>query len=428
MAKGRKHLSLLLAVTAAVACSKKDDKESTTTGTTVEGKAAELTSGSLVLDYALTALSSAAIDTESSTLRLDSYQSEDMPRCSNNGEPWDTETNQRMQPSNPKFSETTFYCQLNFGDSPETIRGIYGQNGHILCDVYRVLGSDVEYTEAGKEYTDVSLTLTEACGWAADMVAEVNAENEGAGLKATITAKKESGDWDKSIAVSVPGMIGFKLLWKVATGAVSFKKVEGWSQAERKESGDSNEFLADDATGTRGGVVTIDMANGVLRAETGDNYWSRRVRMYVKGAFDTSTGTFSSIDEGWGIQGNFDKSDGGFGKGLYGEFATVSGNSTDGFMFRSYRMNCSGDCDVESEARTETSIQDADNVSVCLPSGKTCTGNDGITLGVNDADMDFMMLGKAWDDQGGTTAEFESWIEAAKPLTFDAITKAPTVE
>ena len=97
------------------AVEKKDDKdedteETTTAGTTpTTGTQTQtepaLDSDTAVLDYALTALSSASVeDPAAAALMLEATEEDpDFSGCTEHGEPWDPDTQQRMRPSNEKF-------------------------------------------------------------------------------------------------------------------------------------------------------------------------------------------------------------------------------------------------------------------------------------------------------------------------------------
>lgn len=426
--------SLVLGLSILSGCSKsetEDETETAATEPTADEVATEkLTTGTLLLDYALTAMSSATVDSAAGLSLAEEGQSADYPRCDNNGAAWDSEASQRMQPKNSKFAAETFYCQLNFPSSPETVLGSLLQNKHIICDMERVLG-DLEYTEAGKVYADTRIQPTVGCGWSQDAVDEM----ANADLKGTVTATLlTTSEWDRKLDITVPNVMSFTIFMRARDGIVSFKQVESWSQAERSQRlnllGSSTPFVADDATGTRGTVITIDLKEGILRGEVGDTYWGRRTRVLAKGTFNTETGKFTAINEISAIQGNFDKSgDNPSTPSLYGEYATISGSSTGGFKTLSYRFKCtgSGNCSFGSSLSGAVEVDTANSSTACVPSTAACTGNAGLTLDPT-TDLGFLAVGASWDTNGSTRSAFQTWLTGAGPLTFTSISKSSTLD
>lgn len=429
-----KLASFILSLTVLGACGKKsdDDAASTTDDAATDTTAAtteKLNTGTLLLDYALTAMSSTAADTGSSLRLAEEGQNADYPRCDNNGAAWDSVASERMRPQNSKFAAENFYCQLNFPSSPETVLGSLLQNKHIICDMERVLGT-LEYTEAGKAYTDTAIQPTTGCGWAQSAVDEMADAN----LKGTVTATLlTSGEWDRKLAIEVPNVMSFTIFMRARDGIVSFKQLESWSQAERSQRlkllGSSTPFVADDATGSRGTVVTIDLKNGVLRGEVGDTYWGRRTRILATGTFNQDTGKFTELSEIHAIQGNFDK--GGndpSAPGLYGEYSTISGTKAAGFKTRSYSFKCTGNsCNFGSTLAGAVEVDSTNSSTSCFPASAACTGNDGLTLDPS-ADLGYLAIGASWDNNGSTRSAFQNWLKDAEPLTFTSISKSSVLD
>lgn len=344
--------------------------------------------------------------------RLDSVQDPDLPDCSNNGEPWDKTTGQRMQTSNPKYSQTVFYCQVNSKQSPETLAGSLSQYKAILCDVERVVGS-INYTEAGTEYKDKALSITEACGWSKNQIDQMSGQT----MTANLTAySMSSGDWQKRVHVTVPAAkFDFNIYFTIKNELVGFKFVETWDQAERMQGGDYNSNISNTTTGTRGSVVTIDTTNGILRAESVDTYWSRRFRFYIKGTLDSTTGIFTSVTDGQGIVATFDNQ-----SGLYAEIATATGNDAAGFTYNAYQYSTTN----VAAARTSTTV--STSASACSKTGG-CAGQTAITFGADSADFDYLMIGAVWDAQAGKRSTIESWISAAGALNHTSVSKDVTL-
>lgn len=425
-------MAITIACAITLGCGKKDndnDSDTDPSEAVVEAKtppttnqAPELNSGNAVVGYALSALSSATIGGSSAALALEETASEKFPGCSLHGEPWDDTTGKRMDPSNDKFAGQTFRCQLTSNESVESVRGAFQQNKNILCDIERVVGSLV-YEEAGKVYETVIMPTVD-CGWAQHSVDEITAQSA-SGIPATVTATAlTSGDWQKKLHISATDAgVNFTLYITANATTVAFKQVDTWSQADRGD--DKIASLADDATGISGGVISIDIANGTMRAETFDTYWGRRTRMLVKGTIDSTTGEFSAITAGEGLQGNFQLSSFDNKTGLYGEIASVKGDSASGYKFNSARYSCDSET---SSCNAATSVSAASIISTGTEcSDGTCEGNAGITIGTDAADFAFWKISATWDNQNGGKSAIETWLNSAGLPIFDSVTKDQTL-
>ena len=420
----------MIAAALAVGCGTSEDEETTTTTNTTQGGLSEdeiPESSSEVLDYAMTSMSSLALDLSTSSLNIQSSEHPSISGCSEHGEPWDADEQQRTLVSNPEFAFQTFYCQLKVNDSVETVLGALKQNRNILCDIERILdeqGQTLEFTEAGKEYS-VDITITEACGWSAGSVAEMDGQT----IPATVTATSfSSGDWEKKLSIGGSAEVSLNIFFTANSERVAFKKVEAWDNAERVERGDSLAGMAADATGTSGDFVTIDIdseGTGTLRAELLGTYWGRRTRMIATGEIDTATGAFSSISEKTGITANFSPSNGGSGDqvvGVYGEIATVMGNADDGFAYRSIGYTCADNCDATTDI-TAATVNSDENYCTQVSSGSEvqteCASDvDTLAVGTEDADFQFLTVAKYWTTQTETYESVASWITNAGTLDF----------
>ena len=330
---------------------KKSD-DSTTDETTSKLAA----SGALMLDYAASSLSStqkapaaayivARKSQLKSALRLDAdIQSTITPNCSNKGSPWNTATGARMEPSDSgvKYAEAVLYCQTNNEESPETLAGSILTAKSLMCDLEKGIGT-IEYTADGKVYTSVAITPTTECGWSAGQISDIGSSNV-----ATLTATSyASGDWQKSIHLEVAAFdIDIKLYITATADKAAIKFIEVWDADARGDGTDAG--LSAGAKGTRGNVISIDRANGAIRAEYADTYWGRRARIYAKGSFD----------------------------------ATVKGTSADGFKYNSGTLQQSG-------RALSTAATFANAKNSCQPT-TGCTGNAGITCSLSD------LVGISW--------------------------------
>lgn len=342
---------------------------------------------------------------------VSSAQDPDLPDCSNDGEPWDKTTGQRMSTSNSKYSETVFFCQVNSKQSLDTIVGSLNQNKAILCDLERVIGS-ITYTEEGTEYKDRSITITEECGWSKKSLQDMN----GKAMIANLTAYAiNSGDWQKRVNVKISDRkIDFDLFFSIRSDFVGFKFIEKWDQTSKTQSGDYNSNISSTATGTRGAVVTIDPSAGILRAESIDTYWSRRFRFFIQGTLDNVSGVFNYISDGQGIVANFDHQ-----TGLYADIATMTGNDNFGFTHGTYAYTTSNISSVRSSSTLSSAI------ITCSKTGG-CQGQSAIAFSMTVNDFDFLMIGAAWDGQLGKRSASESWLSTAGALTYSSVSKATT--
>lgn len=416
-----RHVTLAGAITALAltSCGKKSD-DSTDDETTSKLAA----SGALMLDYAASSLSStqkaptsailvAGKSQANSALRLDAeIQSTITPNCSNKGSPWNTTTGARMEPSDSgvKYAEAVLYCQTNNEESPDTLAGSMRMARSLMCDLEKGIGT-IEYTAAGKVYTSVAITPTTECGWTAGQISEVGSSNV-----ATLTATSyDSGDWQKSIHLEVAAFgIDIKLYITATADKAAIKFIEGWDADARGDGTDAG--LGAGAKGTRGNVISIDRANGVIRAEYADTYWGRRARIYAKGSFDATTGEFGTVTD---MSGAFTDVGANASNGINGKYATVKGTSTDGFKYNSGTLQQAGT--TLSTAATFGDAKDS-----CQPT-TGCTGNAGITFSAVAEDLKFLSAGGALDAYNSTRAAFQTWLESAGDLTFTEFSKAASL-
>lgn len=366
--------------------------------------------GSQAINYGMGVLASTNRTSPSAALTsidTDFYaegQDSALQDCSEHGSPWDRTTNAVMDTSNAKYSQTVFYCQTNSRNSSDTLAGSLMQYKRVLCDAERVLGS-IEYTSAGKIYSNVAMSTTEACGWPANEVRN--------GLSATITAfAPSSGDWQKRLKIVIGNAINYDLSYTIKSDIVAFKAVESWSQSARQQDDDFNSSISSTATGSRGSVVTIDVANGILRAEAVDTYWSRRFRFYMKGTLDGSTGMFTNISNGQGIVADFN-----YQNGFSGKAATATGSDINGFLHGTYQYN--GTLAAPRSA-TVTSATKCSTTNGCV-------GQTAISLGTETSDFDFLMIGAVWDSQTNSRNAVQDWLASAGFLTFTSVSKANTL-
>jgi hypothetical protein len=390
-------------------CGKKDSKKNSEDDPNIS-------TGSLALNYAMAALGSSQkspsatslVSTDADLQLLDAeVQSTKFPDCSNQGRPWDRNTNALMSATSSAYAQGVLYCQSNIEDTPDTIAGSMALNKNILCAVEKGLGT-IEYTSDGKVYADAPLVPTLECGFTQSQINEIGTNN-----KATITAKSyASGDWQRSLRMQIATFkIDITLFMTAKSGKVAVKFIESWDADARGDGASAG--VASGTKGTRGSVISIDRTNGILRAEYADTYWGRRSRLYSKGTLDSSTGKFSSTSELSGVFLELGLSN---GTSIWGNYATVKGTATDGFKYNSAQISQSGSS-LSSPTFTTGSPR-------CVPTSG-CSGNSGITLTATAADLKFMSVGAGHDAYNQTRAAFQTWIDAAGDLTFTEF--APTL-
>ncbi len=413
-------LATLASVLAFTSCSKKSD-DSSDDDTTSKLAA----SGALMLDYAASSLSStqkapsAAFmvvgDGEANRhLRLDAeVQSTITPNCTNKGTPWNTATGARMEPSdnNVKYAEAVLYCQTNNEESPDTLAGSMRQARSLMCDLEKSIGA-IEYTAEGKVYSGVAITPTAECGWSAEQISEISGDSP----VATITATSYAiGDWQKSIHLDVAAFgIDIKLYITATAEKAAIKFIEGWDADARGDG--ANAGLGAGATGSRGNVISIDRANGIVRAEYADTYWGRRARIYAKGSFDATTGEFGTVSE---MSGAFTDVGASVSTNINEKYATVQGTSADGFKYNSGTLQQSGT--TLSTGATFANAKDS-----CQPT-TGCTGNAGITFSAVADDLKFLSIGGALDAYNGTRAAFQTWLTSTGDLAFTEFSKVASL-
>jgi len=397
-----------------------DDSSGVTSGPSATNFGGDLIeTDSQIMGLALNVLSSSTVSSVT-TLALQSDVSSVYEGCSENGEPWDDDTNNRMAPDNDEFGKQTFYCQLKSDESPDTVRGSFARNYNILCSIEEAIGGQLTYDGTSQ---DVTIFPTTDCGWSEGSVDEAPAT----GYETTITSSTlTEGEWDRLIHITLPaGDMSFKIYIANDEESIAFKAVDDWTHDPE---GNSNDALGDDeATGKSGGVIALNFVEGVLRGEIIDTYWGRRARIFAEGTIDAETAEFTDITKMEGLQGNFGISIHEGQTGSYIELASAKGTKADGFKFNSVRMMCheSNSCDPTQEIN-QAEIDSSG--TECYPSTASCSGNDGIALGTEDEDFAFWMFGADMDDQEGSRSTVETWLEDAGVPTFSSVTKAVTID
>lgn len=398
---------------AAGSCGKKKDEKETEQSQTEKLS----NSAALLINYAGGSLASVGKQGQSTALAgfsgvysLDGEtQSTKIPTCSNKGRPWDSTTNAVMQSTNSKYAETLLSCQLQSDESPDTVRGMFAQVGHVMCDLEKNLGA-LEYTADGKAYSISGLIVTEACGWSADDIREMSSQN----ISATVTAKIYStGDWQKSVDINVAnGFMTYTVYLKATDDIYAVKIVEGWKHASRSGSSQHPQ-LTNNPEGKRGGVIALDPKNAVIRAEIADTYWGRRSRLYAKGTTDAN-GQFTSLTDYSAMFSDVD-----YQTGFNGSIVTVKGTGADGLKYRSYSL--SGLSTISGSN------------SACAPSTKSCTGNDGIEFTGSTDDQKYYLIGAVFSsgqsqaNANSASTAYQTWLTNAGLPSFTAVTKDPTL-
>jgi hypothetical protein len=313
-----------------------------------------------------------------------------------------------MQPSHEKYAPTLMYCEVNSKSSSKNLAGSIEQYRRMVCDVERIIGS-IEYTEEGKEYPDRIISITDECGWPEDTIQTWRP------LTAKVTAyAPSSGDWQKRLKIEVSQKFTYELWFTVNSSMVAFKVLEEWNQAYPIDG--THDSIATTATGARGTVFSLDANNGIMRTESIDTYWGRRLRYYAKGSLDNNAGTFTGINDGQALASYFDRQQSGF----RGQVATMDGNDASGFYYGSYAYSSSLPTDIRG---SNTSVVEK---SGCSVSGG-CADQTHITFGKEGSDFDYLMVGAAWDSQINSRLSAQSWLVGAGLLSFASVNKGKTL-
>ena len=354
---------------------------------------------------------------------------EKFSQCSKHGEAYKADGSGRMNASSEGYSAATIFCQLNVADSAETILGSLSQAKAVLCAVEESIGSKVQYAAEGKVYKDVKITLSKACGWSEEQIQEMGSQMP----KAKFTATSYStGDWQKSIHVELPGMVDFKMHYTVKGDILAIRKVEGWTQAERCAGSDSscssNGLIASTASGSRGDVIAVNLKSGELRAETTDNYWGRRARALFKGTLDSATGKFKSIDDVNFLYSSIYVNQNAGNLYVSGRVASAKGSVKTGVAYVGGDVVCGTDgsgCDIEDFA-TAGGV-DGPGVECSVSGG--CSGNAGFSWTFAGSKvLDFILLGADFDSKGGSRTKNEAWLKNAKIPTFKSVEMSSAID
>jgi hypothetical protein len=348
------------------------------------------------------------------------------PQCSEHGEAYKASGTGRMMANEAGFSERTLFCQMNVPDSAETILGSLTQAKTVLCSVEKSIGEAPEYTEAGKVYKNVKLKIEASCGWDAEAIEEMS----GRDLVAKLTARSYSkGDWAKSMHIEAAGSIDFTLFYTVKGDVLAIKKVEKWTQSERcakdESSCSADGLIASNASGSRGDVIAIDLKSGVLRAETTDNYWGRRVRALVKGELDEK-GRFTDVDALEILNSTIYVQNSNGQLTVSGKVASAKGTKDAGIAFKGGEVTCGmQQCSLASLATSGT----IDGPSVECSKAGGCKGNAGFSFAFsNKKVLDFIRLGADFDTKGGSRSANEKWLKDAGIPQFEKVDFSATVE
>lgn len=322
----------------AVACGKKEDKkeEPSANAAGIEAAGAlSLNEPSKMVDKTALALASAKMTNESaSTLHLgDGSQSTKDPLCSNNGEPWDSATSQKMADGND-FAPRQFYCLVNskVTESSETVPGFLAQLSSIMCTLESELKLNVdEFTEDGKEYlTNATPSSPQSVNLPSSCWPQGQPDNATSVPFISVRGKKlaESTGWQYQVSLSSNQVGDITLKYFNKDGVFGFLK---FSAGNTPGKGEGSAAVID----TKAGVVLYDSFDD--RNKDGVDKYRRITRLRVKGTFDKDL-KFSEITEGRGL--NY-VSGPGFSAESGSEHVfstyTVDGTKERGYMFKTFK-------------------------------------------------------------------------------------------
>ena len=336
----RLKLCGIAASLALVGCGSSDDDAATTTTATTEATEVDVSTGT-ALNVGVLAIGSIDADSVglgSSDLWLqdgdDSGETASArdSRCSDNGTPMNADGS-RMTQESASYPQTAIYCAVAFNTgSPDSVLGAISIPGVFLCEAERAgaWDSDVDFTEAGNNVGDVTITLSTNCAeaWLIEALSD-----GGDGVypltDLTLTQLPATHGYDKKITMGVGD--GPSDIYIRSSDNFIAAKSEGWA-------------------------FSVDLTNNIVHYETlgeststSDNSsYVRRLRLRVEGELG-DTGAFSSIaslqalklegrgvDEGWS------------------EIVTLTGSPADGMAFNYYY-----------EAEGFQAVEDGCSVSDC---------------------------------------------------------------
>lgn len=316
----------------AVACSKEEKKEepsANAAGVEAAGSLS-LSEPSKMYTKAGEALASANMTGEGTSLRLDgdsSTTSTNDDLCSNHGDPWNKEANDRLADGDD-FAPRVFYCLVNSKviESTSTLPGFFKQQASIMCTMEEQLKLKAdEFTEDGKEYVSggsQELTFSDKC-WA-----QGKPDGQTSVTMESVIGKKlaESTGWQYEIKIKNSQM-DFTMRYFNKDGVFGFARFETGTSPGK---GEAITAVVD----TNKGVILYDSFSD--RNRSSDAY--RKInRFRIKGTFDKDL-KFSAFTEGRGfVMGS--------GLGFSAEagtehvFAayTVDGTKDRGYMFKTFK-------------------------------------------------------------------------------------------
>ena len=369
-------LSLFLVATI-FSCSSDDDDDATPSATSVtvnDGSAVGV--GAL----ALGSLTAGDLGITASSLRLndddgDAVSSRDS-NCTNNGSP--IKDGAVVSTTDTEYAERALYCTAAFNTaSPDSALGAMTITSMLVCELERAQAwtSDADFTEAGNNVGQVTISLSENC--AEDyVIAAMGLANPSFNLgEVTLTALGATAAYDKKISFSLEGDPK-NVYIRNSGNVIAALADEGWS-------------------------FSLDLVNGVLKYENVDSRY-RRMRLKVQGALST-TGEFSSITsvDGFLMEFHSNSDDDDAAATDWSSFASVSGNVATGLSTATYYKDGNGNVTSREDGCTDT-----------------CTGNTRITA--TEAELDALF--------SGSSTAVSTMSSEAQIVGFDDVTATSTID
>ncbi len=330
------------------------------------GRTVSDSSGASIIGAASAAVGSADIGSSGSALVVKNQSNFD-PLCSENGDPWDTNTNAPMDANDQEYANRVFYCLVtsNTLESVDTLPGFLRMQESVFCALEAHFGITLsDFTTGGNELVTSApeaMTLTTSCfpQGLPDGMTSVN-------LTSAVLTALDPATTGYEYEIALNGDVQTILRYFNENGVIGFQTT---SDGEAEGAGEDSRVTVD----TNTGVVLLSVIQDRAGGGGADSVYRNLIRGRIKGNFNTSTYQFTSITEGdayYFISGPMDDGDDEeFAYSVY----TVKGNSTTGFAFKHFSTANSNTTDPTVVAAN----------TLCSDGDETCPDSDFDTSAMN---------------------------------------------
>ncbi len=375
--------------------------------------ALSLLSPSEMMGFAVSAFSSArdsnAFSSEVGASLLDEATTADPdnPNCSIHAEPFDATNLSRLSDEDENYAKLTANCLIDTPSSSESITGKMAMVKGIICAFENALGTEIEYTEEGKVYSDVEVLINTDC-FSETFVAE-NADNGMSSVEITFNAKdiSKTTNFAQELAFSIPGPS------EITLRMLSTEDIFAFHMGEN---------LNDD-TQMEASTVTVDRGAGVIQYDTISRRWGNHARLVATGDFSGSSfGEFDSLEMIW-QRFDFPTSPGNDNTPsatdvINAPIATAKGNRNEGYLYRMDKYICGFDQSTPACTSVYKGGVFSEVNSSCVEGAGACEGNTGITL--NADNFDYLSVSSHFDEgnDDNNIAAVKDWIAEGDVLCF----------